>query len=261
MSSVPVPQKPQFCVSMPVMLCVLAAAVSALQGCTPKQSPPPPPEQKAASQTPAGTVEAPPAVLERPKLAAPFAVVGTVPLPGDQLKSQITIFFNEDIKVEGQDKPDATPPFTMDPEFSGTYTIGKNYIDIHSDKFSAVKPVAVTLSGDIKSVGGSVLGAKARTLNFAPFTFEVRRVWQLEQSADHEVVGILFPTDVAADAVQKNTTVKDAEGNAVSATIEAGSQPDIARLKIPTGIKLPVTITIGTGRRTRRARSRWRRNL
>ncbi|HRK34512.1 MAG TPA: MG2 domain-containing protein, partial [Candidatus Hydrogenedentes bacterium] len=62
-----------------------------------------------------------------------------------------------------------------------------------------------------------------------------------------EVVGILFPTGVTPAAVQENTTVVDSENKAVQFTVEASTKPDIARLVLPTGIKLPLTITIGTG--------------
>lgn len=189
----------------------------------------------------------PTAPADEPKEPEYLNVVGTVPLSGDLLKSRITIFFSEDIATEGLDRPDAPAPFTIEPSFNGTFTVGRNYLDIHSDAFSPTEPVHVTLSEDIKSVTGKPINPEQRTLSFAPFTFEVRRMWQLEQTAEREAVGVLFPTDVEVAAVQQNTTITDADGSPVSFSVEAGTQPEIARIVLPTGIKLPVSITIGTG--------------
>ncbi|NUM52955.1 MAG: hypothetical protein HUU46_04865 [Candidatus Hydrogenedentes bacterium] len=232
------------------LIALLAVAQTFVQGCGSPSDQTPPSESAALPATQEGDAPSPdaePTEAEPVEDIRPLSVVGTVPLPGDALKGRITVFFDQDIKVEGQDKPEATPPFTMDPPFVGTYTIGRNYIDIASDKFSPTAPLTLTLNDDIKSTTGNTLGTEARTLNFAPFTFEVRRIWQLEQSAEREVIGVLFPTSVAPEALQQNMTVTDADGAPVAVTVEPGSQPDILRLVIPTGIKLPVHITVGTG--------------
>ncbi|MBM3290002.1 MAG: hypothetical protein FJY92_07615, partial [Candidatus Hydrogenedentes bacterium] len=226
---------------MATLLFAALAGLATLYGCGPQ--PAPAPSEPAPEPAPLAEALKPPA----PPKAAPLKVVGTVPLPGDPLKGRITVFFSEDIKVDGQDAPEAAAPFTMQPDVPNTYTIGPNFIDIHSDKFSATEPVQVILGESVKSSSGNAIETDARTLNFAPFVFEVRRLWQVEQSAEREVVAILFPTDVAPAAVQQNTSVTDAAGVSVEASVEAGSHPEIARLIIPTGVKLPVTITIGTG--------------
>lgn len=227
----------------------LIVGFSLTQGCgSPSSSTPPVTDDSATHPDSAETPESEPAAGEEPVAPVePLTIVGTVPLPGDALKGRITVFFNQDISVDGHSEPGAVPPFTMEPEFVGIYTIGRNYIDLHSDKFSPTEPVRLTLSDAVKSATGNTLETDTRTLNFAPFAFEVRRIWQLEQSAEREVIGILFPTSVDPAAVQQNTTVTDADGAAVAAMVEAASQPDIVRLVIPTGIKLPVRIAIGTG--------------
>ncbi len=229
------------------LLVVALAGLLPSCGSKPADTPKPADSSTAPPSTPtepAADTTQPEAPKEAPK---PLQVVGTVPLAGDPLKSRITVFFDQDIKVDGLDKPDAQPPFKMEPAFNGTFTVGHNYIDISSDKFSPTVPVKVTLSDKITSTAGGTLDVNARELHFAPFSFEVRRTWQLEQSAEREVIGILFPTGVVPEAVQQNTMVKDADGNPVGISVTAGSQPEIARLIIPTGIKLPVTITVGTG--------------
>ncbi|MDZ4858700.1 MAG: alpha-2-macroglobulin family protein [Candidatus Hydrogenedentes bacterium] len=227
----------------------LAVLVLLAAGCSPQQTAPGLPQTDPKPVTDPGA----PIASESDEASTPppvepkdLAIVGTVPLEGDLLKSRITVFFNENIVVDGADKPDAPAPFTMQPEFAGTFMVGPNYIDIHSTKFSATEPVQLTLSEAIKSAQGKPVPEGSRTLNFAPFRFEVRRMWQLEQTAEREVIGVLFPTAVTAEGVQQSTTVKDADGNPVQFTVEPSTQPDIARLVLPTGIKLPVTIVIGT---------------
>ncbi|GMU91586.1 MAG: membrane protein [Candidatus Hydrogenedentota bacterium] len=176
-----------------------------------------------------------------------ISVVGSVPLPSDRLKNRITVFFSEDLKEEGLNEPGATAPFTTTPPFQGTFTVAKNYLDIRSDTFPITEPVRLELGDAIESVTGKKLDPEQRSLVFAAFGFEVRRLWLIDSTPEREVVGILFSTPVSSETLQSHLTVTTADGTAVPFELRTRDDDDITRMILSPNTEWPVTISISKG--------------
>ncbi|MBX7258341.1 MAG: hypothetical protein K1Y02_18400 [Candidatus Hydrogenedentes bacterium] len=210
------------------------------------------PANASEGEASASTPEAPPAVAA-PQDSAPapsletLKVIGTFPVEGERLDSDIVVYFSEPVVVtagQGQETPN---PFTMQPNVEGTFKVVGNCVAFKSDKFPFDQTIEVQLSDAIRSTSGKPLDPGTRTLHFAKFAFEPARMWTLEESDNKTVLGVRFPATVDAAAMQPQLAVRDADGQPVTFSLQPGDEGGNVRLTIEGQPKWPVSVTFPKG--------------
>ena len=197
----------------------------------------------------------PPAVQERERDAAGVKeeagddwldVVGRVPLPGEALVDQVTVFFDAPIAVpEGED----APLMRVDAALRGDIRVGGNYLSLWLAE--ALPPseqvFTVTLNPALRSAQGKLLNPAHRRFAVTAFTFEPKSVFTVEDSPDRTVLGVLFPVAVQPEAVCAHVEARGSNGAAVSVDVVEGTGPKCVHLVLGADSAWPVSLTFQKG--------------
>ncbi len=168
-------------------------------------------------------------------------MAGTVPLQGEALEDQVVFFFGEPIELSDDARE---KPFTIEPQLTGTYLTGPNYVAFKAQtSFALVNraPIyTVTLSEGIKGrESGRTLDAEQRVWIFAGVKFrpvDVRQVVPPEAVAQMPAFLLArFTMPVDAQAVKPYIEVS-AAGNPIefaASSIGLQEAPELVRLDVP----------------------------
>ncbi len=235
------------------VLLMMPLLVLCCGGCEPSQPPvavqterPPGEQAEEAAPAPAG---APLSLTEdRPKVANPLSITGTVPLPGERVDKQIVLFFDRDVTLLADEADANKTPFTISPAVKGTYRMGKNFAAFTAAKaFEQGKLFQVTVNPLLLSESGQALAEGQHILYFATFNFEPQRLWMLDSNEDEVRLAILLPVEVPLDELGKHLTVTGPEEQAVPHRVEAGSNANTYRIVLNGNKTWPVRVTVTKG--------------
>jgi len=170
----------------------------------------------------------------------PLKVVGTTPLPGEPMREQIALFFNQPVTL-----PEGEQWFTVSPDVSGTVRTGEHFLAFKPDDVTAQRVITFALNPAIQSQDGATLPAEQREWTFATFAFEPQNVWNIE---DGPVLGISFPASVATETLRDRLTIETMEGKELDYTLSTENN-EVFRIRFEEALSGLATITVDAGLR------------
>ncbi|MBI4559866.1 MAG: hypothetical protein HY706_19935 [Candidatus Hydrogenedentes bacterium] len=243
----------------PLIVAAIVIALVLLYVFLPKGGPDTPPAEPVAKEPVAAPVaegtpaESKPAAAPTESAAAgagPWLnVVGTVPLPGELLKNQIILFFDEEVvPPKGPDGAVLNPfKVTPIPVHNFKYRVESNFIACTLTQDVADRLYQIEVIPDLQSKSGKRINPDQRKYTFANFVLAPKRLWTLEETPEKTVLGIYYVTAINLDSLRQHLTVRTNDGANVPFGLEPGTDVETTRLVLESSINWPVQIMIAKG--------------
>jgi alpha-2-macroglobulin len=192
-------------------------------------------------KTPAPTEE--PAPQPVPAAEGTFGVSGAVPLPSEKLTDRILIFFDEPLDTESL----PTPPAEVQPEATGRWRVGAQFLELPWNSLPTEKVVTVTLSPELRSKSGKALAEDQRIHVFARTVFEPVRLFLREAGEEGAEMGVDFSMPFNAESLRTHLSAEGRDGGALFYDINPSDDDKICLLKFHHVDPWPLVVRVTAG--------------
>lgn len=178
-------------------------------------------------------------------------VVGRVPLEGELFDGRLYLFFNAPLDPPLDADGNLLPPLLLEPALSGAFAVKDNCVQFIADNAASPGPIvlSVRLSETLRGADGRVPDPEATPIVLTTHAFTPERMWLIEKSSDTLVLGLNFTYPPQLEGLGPRITVLDGAQQPVAVSVEPGTGEKglFARLRMPGGVALPITVTVAAG--------------
>ncbi len=174
-------------------------------------------------------------------------VVGRIPLEDDALQDEIILFFDREIDPASIPEVQDASPIQFEPDLSGDYHFGPNYIAFHANQVDPEIALRATLPESIQSKDGKPLNPAHRSFWLRNTNFRVKRVWHLAESQNQLRFGASFSLAPDQQSLRDKLTAQSPAGEPLPVSLRQGSDSHTYIFSVPLPDEWPLTIRINEG--------------
>lgn len=217
----------------------------------------PPPGSEGTNVQPASAEATPLAAPNTGELAAvsaadlpPLRVVGRVPLPNEAFTGRVTVFFDDELVPPADANGHPVPPLVFDPPIVGVWKTVGNGIDFQMERPPRPSSLYdVRVSPYLVSKSGRKAVPDKPIFTVSNMVFAPSKVWMVDKTPTTITLGMKFNIAPDIAQLQAQMTATDANGNAVSFTVQPGTSEDSSNVRLLCNIPaaMPIWFTVPPG--------------
>lgn len=180
-----------------------------------------------------------------------FRVVGTSPLPTEEFRGNLIIFFSEDIASIPDEQGRDSAPFLFEPPLAGKYEVKNNYarFEKNKDVQLAGGVYSVRIHPSLRSMSGKSLPADQPPFQFTMLPFTLNALRRHAGAGEGVILSLSFSIPVVMGDLQSRLTVLDARQTPVPITVADSGIRGMSLICMPAEVALPISLLVPKGLR------------